>query len=90
MTAAYSVLSFSKEAPKIFSDPLTSSHYNIMAQNSTFQAAEIKFPNANENPLFYVAVYCGLGIISALLTTVGEWVLLTGGMRSGKPGYSGP
>lgn len=85
MVLAYSLLSFSKDASGIFSDPLTSRHYDFMTRNGTFHAAtEIQFPNANDNPLFYVFVYCGLGILLAILATVGEWMLLTGGMRSGE------
>ncbi|GJJ07979.1 hypothetical protein Clacol_002186 [Clathrus columnatus] len=63
--------------------PLTSLPYNLIARNNTLYNTNVKLPDANDNPLFYVTIYCGLGILSSLLVTVGEWVWLTAGMRSG-------
>ncbi|KAF8587167.1 multidrug resistance-associated ABC transporter [Ramaria rubella] len=40
-------------------------------------------PAAHTHPLFYVAVYFGIGLLSATVAVITEWILLTGGLRSG-------
>ncbi|KIJ38897.1 hypothetical protein M422DRAFT_781226 [Sphaerobolus stellatus SS14] len=50
---------------------------------TTTTLPDIKFPDANVHPLFYVAVYCGIGLFATMMATATEWILFTGGMRSG-------
>ncbi|KAF8518374.1 hypothetical protein BU17DRAFT_90966 [Hysterangium stoloniferum] len=68
---------------KVSSDPWPAQHRFIPQNVTVSSTIPIKFPSAYEHPLFYVAVYCGISILSALVATITEWMLFSGGMRSG-------
>jgi hypothetical protein len=42
------------------------------------------FPDANVHPLFYVGVYCAIGVAAAFVAIVSQWILFTGGLRGGE------
>jgi ABC-type multidrug transport system fused ATPase/permease subunit len=43
-----------------------------------------ELPDANLHPLFYVGIYSAIGLLAALLGVASQWVLFTGGLRSGE------
>lgn len=43
-----------------------------------------ELPDATVHPLFYVGVYSAISMVAALLGVAAEWILFTGGLRSGE------
>ncbi|KAF8581299.1 multidrug resistance-associated ABC transporter [Ramaria rubella] len=59
--------------------------YSLALSNATVNTdmTTNAFPDAYVHPLFYVGVYCAIGIVAAIVSVITEWILFTGGLRSG-------
>ncbi|KAF8580919.1 multidrug resistance-associated ABC transporter [Ramaria rubella] len=59
--------------------------YRLMLSNETVNTdmTTIAFPDAHVHPFFYVGVYCAIGLVAAIVSVIAEWILFTGGLRSG-------
>jgi len=44
----------------------------------------IDFPDAELHPLFYVFVYCAIGLAAAAVSIFTEWLLFSGGLKAGE------
>lgn len=43
-----------------------------------------ELPDATTHPLFYVGIYSAIGLLSGFIGVFMQWVLFTGGLRSGE------
>ena len=70
---------------RLFTEPLPMQH-RLMPGNLSVAGDIVtnQFPDANKHPLFYVGIYCGISLTAALISVTGEWILFTGGIRSGE------